>query len=201
MTVSDNEREMDRAAGRFRSVVTYLEMRPEGAIPEPVPPRPGVTAERWLNPDVDEYLALFHRVGDQWLWYGRLHAGRDEIARLIRSEGYEIWRLMVDGEVAGLGEFDRSKPGEVKIEYFGLLPDRIGGGLGGFLLRKLLHEAARPGVDRIWLHTCTEDHPRAVEVYRYFGFQPYDEEVEWVHDPRLSGLLPRDAAPHVTIPE
>jgi GNAT superfamily N-acetyltransferase len=201
MTGRDSEREMDRATGRFRSVVTYLEMRFPGTLPAPVAPRPGVTAERWLKPDVDEYLELFHRVGDQWLWYGRLNAERDEIARLIRAEDYEIWRLKVDGEVAGLGEFDRSKPGEVKIEYFGLVPERIGGGLGGFLLRTLLHEATGPGVDRIWLHTCTEDHPRAVEVYRHFGFQPCGEEVEWVHDPRLRGLVPRDAGPHVTIPE
>ncbi|MEF8834172.1 MAG: GNAT family N-acetyltransferase, partial [Halofilum sp. (in: g-proteobacteria)] len=131
----------------------------------------------------------------------RLDAGRDGIARLIRSDDYEIWRLWVDGEVAGLGEFDRSKPGEVKIEYFGLLPDRIGGGLGGFLLRTLLHEAARPGIDRIWLHTCTEDHPRPVAVYRHLGFQPCGEESEWVHDPRLRGLVPREAGQHVAIPE
>ncbi len=201
MTAPDSEREMDRATGRYRSVVTYLEMRSPGTIPPPEPPRPGVTAKRWFDPEVDEYLELFHRVGDQWLWHGRLNAGRDGIARLIRSDDYEIWRLWADGEVAGLGEFDRSEPGEVKIEYFGLLPERIGGGLGGFLLRTLLHQAARPGTDRIWLHTCTEDHPRAVAVYRYFGFRAYDEEVEWVHDPRLRGLLPRSAGSHVTIPE
>ena len=34
-----------------------------------------VTAARWVNPDVDEYLALVHRVGDQGFWSGRLHAG------------------------------------------------------------------------------------------------------------------------------
>ncbi len=201
MSAADTEREMDRSSGRYRSLVTYLEMRSPGPMPKPEPPRPGVTAQRWSDPGVDEYLELFHRVGDQWLWHGRLNAGRDAIERLIRSKDYEVWRLWVDGEVAGLGEFDRSKPGEVKIEYFGLLPDRIGGGLGGFLLRTLLHEAARPGVDRIWLHTCTEDHPRAVDVYQYFGFRVYDEEVEWVNDPRLRGLLPREAGPHVTIPE
>jgi len=201
MSAPDQERDMDPSSGRYRSVVTYLQMRPAGPIPAPEPPRAGVMAQRWCDPDVDEYLALFRRVGDPWLWHGRLDVGREGIERLIRSHDYGIWRLWADGEVAGLGEFDRSKPGEVKVEYFGLLPDRIGGGLGGFLLRTLLHEAAGPGVDRIWLHTCTEDHPRALEVYRHFGFQVYDQEVEWVHDPRLRGLLPRDAGPHVIIPE
>lgn len=201
MTPRDNERDMDRSTGHYRSVVTWLEMRPPETIPAPEPPRPGVRAERWSEPGIEEYLELFHRVGDQWLWHGRLDASRDGISGLIRARDYEIWCLWADGGVAGLGEFDRSTPGEVKIEYFGLLPDRIGGGLGGFLLRTLLHEAARPGIDRIWLHTCTEDHPGAVEIYRYFGFRVYAEAVEWVHDPRLRGLLPRAAGPHVTIPE
>lgn len=201
MTAADYERELDRAAGLYRSVVTYLEMHPPWRFPEPVPPRAGVTAQRWRMPDVDEYLQLFHRVGDQWLWYGRLNAPRDAIARLIRADDYEIWRLWVDGAVAGLGEFDRSRRGEVKIEYFGLVPEWIGAGLGGYLLRTLLYQAGRPDVERIWLHTCTEDHPRAVDVYRHFGFSVYDQEVEWVHDPRLRGLVPRDAAAHVPLPE
>lgn len=201
MNAGEAERELDRTTGCYRSIVTYFEMRPPVYVPMPEPPRPGVSARRWREPDVDEYLDLFHRIGAQWLWYGRLTAERGAIARLIRADDYEIWRLWVAGEIAGLGEFDRSQPGEVKIEYFGLMPAYIGAGLGSFLLRTLLHEAARPGVERIWLHTCTEDHPRAPEVYRHFGFRAYAEEVEWVHDPRLRGLLPRDAGPHVVIPD
>lgn len=195
------EREMDPSTGCYRSVVTYLEIRSPQPMPRPVPPRTGVTVERWSDPEVDEYLDLFHRIGDQWLWHGRLADSRAAISRLIRLHDHEVWRLWADGEAAGLGELNRSRPGQVKIEYFGLLPDRIGGGLGGYLLRTLLHEAVRPDVERVWLHTCTEDHPQALEVYRHLGFRDCGEEVEWVHDPRLRGLLPRTAGPHVAIPE
>lgn len=195
------DREIDRANGRFRSVVTYLEMlQPPGGA-APAPPHRGVDLRQWHEPDVDDYLALFHRVGDRWLWHGRLTRDRAAIADLVNAADYAVWRLWVDGEVAGLCELDRSRPGEVKIEYFGLVPEYIGHGLGGYFLRAMLHEAWRGEVRRVWLHTCTEDHPGALAVYQGAGFRPYHEEAEWIRDPRLVGLLPRDAGPHVPIAE
>lgn len=201
MAPADNERRLDPASGSYRSIVTYLEMhRPPPGLP-PQPPRPDVRAERWDEPDVDAYLALFHRVGAPWLWHGRLEHGRDQVARAIAAPGYELWRLHDAHGVAGLGELDRSHPGEVEVVYFGLVPDRVGAGLGGFFLRSLVHAAWAGDVRRVWLHTCTEDHPDALGFYQHIGFHLYAEEVEWVHDPRLRGLLPRDAGPHVPIPE
>lgn len=195
------ENAIDRANGRFRSVVTWLEMRVPPASARPEPPRPGVTTVRWDRPPLDEYLDLFHRVGDPWLWHGRLALSRARIERLLGSPDYEVWRLWTGDTVAGLGEFDRSLAGEVKIEYFGLVPEWIGTGLGGYFLRTLVHEAWRDDVERVWLHTCTEDHPSAVDVYQRVGFEPYDSRVEWVRDPRLCGLLPRHAGPHVPLAE
>lgn len=195
------DRPIDRASGSFRSVVTFLEMRTPPAGSPPAPPRADVAVARWQRPPIDDYLALFHRIGDPWLWYGRLIQPRAEIERLLAASDYEVWRLWDGGEVAGLGELDRSRPGEVKLEYFGLVPAWIGAGLGGFFLRTLLHEAWRGEVERVWLHTCSEDHPSAVAVYRRVGFEPYDRRVEWVPDPRLLGLLPRDAGPHVPLAE
>lgn len=201
MREGPEETQVDRANGMFRSVVTYLEMRAPPAYAQPEPPCAGATPARWVRPPIDEYLDLFHRVGDPWLWHGRLTQSRADIERLLAAPSYEVWRLWVGDEVAGLGELDRSRAGEVKIEYFGLVPEWIGGGLGGYFLRTLVHEAWRNEIERLWLHTCTEDHPSAVSVYRRVGFEPCDSRVEWISDPRLRGLLPRDAAPHVPLAE
>lgn len=200
MVATRPQREIDRRSGRFRSVVTYLEMRapPQGP---PEPPRADVRLERWDAPGLDAYLALFHRIGDRWLWFGRLLAAPQEILDLVRAPGYEVWRLWAGADVAGLCELDRRRPGEVQVVYFGLVPERIGGGLGGWFLRAMLREAWHNDVHRVWLHTCTEDHPDALAVYRRVGFRPYREAVEWVRDPRLRGLLPRDAGPHVPLAE
>lgn len=199
MSSAGFEREIDYTRGCFSSQVTWLEMREPPPGPAPEPPRADVAVRPWHKPDVDEYLALFRRVGDPWLWYARLELEREAIARLLNASDYAVWRLWSGDEVAGFCELNRSQPGETKIEYFGLVPEFIGQGLGGFFLRAMVHEAWRGDVRRVWLHTCTEDHPDALSLYQRAGFEPFHQELEWVPDPRLQGLLPRDAGPHVPL--
>ena len=57
---------------------------------------------------------------------------------------------------------------------------------------------SRP-VQRLWLHTNTIDHPRALAFYQRSGFVPIAQSLEIADDPRLNGALPRDCAPHVPI--
>lgn len=201
MSVVTHEREIDYRNGRFRSVVTHLEMLQPPTGPPPRPPAPDVQLERWHRPDLDEYLALFRRIGDPWLWFGRLLMESADIEYLIQSPDYAVWRLWTGGEVAGLCELNPARPDEVKVEYFGLAPEHIGRGLGGFFLRSMVHEAWAGNVHRVWLHTCSEDHPDALAVYQRVGFRPFHQETEWVPDPRVHGLLPREAGTHVPMAE
>jgi hypothetical protein len=59
---------------------------------------------------------------------------------------------------------------------------------------------SRP-VTRVWLHTCTFDHPAALAFYQRSGFRPFRRQVEVLNDPRLDGTVPRDVARHVPITE
>jgi ribosomal protein S18 acetylase RimI-like enzyme len=55
------------------------------------------------------------------------------------------------------------------------------------------------GTRRVWLHTCTNDHPAAIAFYRRCGFTPYKFAIEVMEDPRLSGAYPETAAPHIPL--
>ncbi len=55
------------------------------------------------------------------------------------------------------------------------------------------------GARRVWLHTCSFDHPAAVRFYRRHGFRGFKFAIEVSDDPRLAGFLPEDAAPHVPL--
>jgi hypothetical protein len=55
------------------------------------------------------------------------------------------------------------------------------------------------GVERMWVHTCTLDSPGALAFYIKAGFVPYRRQVEAFPDPRLTGLIQRDAAPQIPI--
>ena len=49
------------------------------------------------------------------------------------------------------------------------------------------------------MHTCTLDDPRALGFYIAQGFAATGREIELLDDPRLTGLIPRDCAPHVPL--
>ena len=62
--------------------------------------------------------------------------------------------------------------GNIEIKYFGLLSEFIGQGLGGPLLTAAIERAwAIPMTRRLWVHTCTSDHERALDNYLQRGFK------------------------------
>jgi GNAT superfamily N-acetyltransferase len=70
------------------------------------------------------------------------------------------------------------------------MPHFIGHGLGGALLGRAVDDAWQRGARRLWVHTCTLDHPRALRLYQRTGFVPYKQETKVIDDPRALGLIP-----------
>lgn len=87
----------------------------------------------------------------------------------------EVWLLVERGTPAGFFELHRTAH-DTEIAYFGLLPELTGRGLGKALLTYATQEAWRSAPARVWLHTCSLDHPAAIHNYRARGFTVYREE-------------------------
>jgi GNAT superfamily N-acetyltransferase len=85
--------------------------------------------------------------------------------------------LYLEHAPAGYYELRGHQDGSVEIAYFGLLPEYTGRGLGGWMLTRAARDAWERGATRVWLHTCTLDHPSALPNYRKRGFLPYRTEV------------------------
>ena len=83
------------------------------------------------------------------------------------------------------------------MSFFGLVPEAIGQGWGRLLMAEALRRAWERPIDRLWVHTCTLDHPRALGFYMRSGFRPYKRAVEIAEDPRLKGYVPLTTAPHI----
>ena len=67
----------------------------------------------------------------------------------------------------------------MEIKYFGLAPAFIGKGFGGRLLTAAIEQAWDWGeVKRVWVHTCSLDHPGALSNYQARGMQLYKTELE-----------------------
>jgi GNAT superfamily N-acetyltransferase len=82
----------------------------------------------------------------------------------------------VDDEPVGYFELHHRVDDGVEIAYFGLLPKFIGQGFGGALLTEAVRRAWQLTPPRVWLHTCTLDHPQALANYQARGFEIYKTE-------------------------
>ena len=171
-----------QAAGATVEVtVTYLEMRsPDQRSPAPGVAEP-VSVIRAERPTVSFYRYLYDTVGADWNWHMRRRLSDEELAAIIHDDRVEVFVLYARGVPAGYVELDCRVGGEVEIAYLGLIPEYIGQGFGAHLLGWGLGRAWSYGPRRVWLHTCTFDHPRAFGVYRRAGLEVYKSEI--MHEP------------------
>ena len=123
----------------------------------------------------------------------------DALAALLSNPATTILAYERNGLAMGLAELDFAKPGEVEIAMFGVVPEATGTGAARALMAAALSETVGAGIQRVWLHTCTFDHPAAVPFYVGRGFRPYKFAIEVSDDPRLTGHLPKTAARHVAL--
>ena len=180
------------------TIVTHLEMRVRPAL-RPMP-ESRLRLVRWSAPELAKYRVLFTRVGAPWLWFSRLVMPDDELSAILTDSGVEVYAVVdPTGIEVGMLELDFRKSADCEIAYFGLVPELAGAGHGRWLMAQTLALAWRAGFARVWVHTCTLDHPSALNFYRAQGFTAINREVETFPDPRLIGVLPRDAAPQIPL--
>ncbi len=184
--------------GKLAAVVTHLEMtaRPAGVGRD----GPWVL-RREPAPGLDWYRELHRRVGQDWLWFSRQQLDDAALAAIVRSPLVEVYALAHERHDEGLLELDFRKPGECEMVFFGVTEKLFGQGAGRWLMGEALERAWSHPIKRLWLHTCTLDHPAALAFYQRAGFRPFRRQVEVADDPRLTGAVPRTAASHVPIIE
>ena len=188
----------DVAPGHVASVVTDLEMRARPAPADHALP-PGFALAPLAHGSLDAYRALFRKVGADWLWYSRLFMADDALAGILNDPDVVVRIVRRGKEDVGLLELDFRTPGACELSFLGLTPECTGQGLGRALMQQAIALAWSRPIERMWVHTCTYDHPSALRFYINAGFTPYAVRVEVQADPRLTGHLPAGAAPQVPI--
>lgn len=189
----------DVPAGKIAAVVTHLEMTERPALrPDP----PGAwTLRRVERPGLGWFRDLYRRVGEEWLWFSRLQMSDAELAAIVHSPLVEVHALVQDGRDEGLCELDFREAGQCELAFFGVTEKLIGSGAGSWLMSRALELAWSRQVARVWVHTCTLDHPVALAFYQRSGFRAFRRQIEIADDPRLDGTVPRSATRHVPIIE
>jgi GNAT superfamily N-acetyltransferase len=153
---------------------TYVQLfaQPKRTIPQP---RDGISIVHAQKPTIAYYRFLYDAVGRPWNWTSRKKLSDAALAAIIHDPRDEVHVLFVDGVPAGFVELDRRVEGEIEITQFGLVQEFIGQGLGWYFLQWAIDKAWAYSPQRLWLHTCTEDHPAALPNYLKAGFVIYKE--------------------------
>ena len=155
---------------------TYLEMTDRTCFRPSQPSAVEFQLVRVELPCPELNRFLYAAVGADWCWYSRLAWDYAQwLAYLDRPE-LETWVAYVAGTPAGYYELERQSCGDVEIKYFGVMPGFIGKGIGGALLSEAIARAWEMDAGRVWVHTCTLDHPQACRNYQARGFEIFKTE-------------------------
>jgi GNAT superfamily N-acetyltransferase len=156
---------------------TYLEMLSPDELRPATLAEPAPRIERIEHCSVEFFRFLYRQVGEAYHWTDRLRWGDERIRAHLATPGVSLWVMSWEGAAAGYFELREHEDRSAEIAYFGLLPEFIGRGWGKFLLTQAAHAAWQLGPTRVWLHTCTLDHPAALPNYLRRGFRPTRKEV------------------------
>ena len=171
--------------------ITYLEMHERPHTPRVHAPLGKLALMQAEACTVSFYRYLYETVGTPWLWYERRLLDDAALAAEIGKPTTEIFVLYVGGVPAGYFELDAASPRETELRYFGLVPEFIGRGLGPFLLQAAIDRAWERPIGRLWVHTRSFDHPKALGHYQRAGFTVYARRKLRFEDPRTRGIVPR----------
>ena len=125
---------------------------------------------------VNRFLYAF--VGGPWSWTDKSSWSDEQWRAWAENPQLRTWIAYGNGSPAGYFELHRQPGDSVEIAYFGLAPGFIGRGFGGDLLSRVVECAWAWGARRVWVHTCSLDHPSALANYRARGLVVYREETQ-----------------------
>ena len=122
---------------------------------------------------------LYTLVGEQWQWKDKLKWSDSKWQSYVSNEQLRTWLAYYNGDIAGYFELLNLADGEVEIAYFGLVPQFIGKGFGGYMLSQAVKLAWQEcQAKSVTVNTCTLDHKNALSNYQARGFEVYRKTVD-----------------------
>ncbi len=117
--------------------------------------------------------ALYQIVGGDWEWTDKLNNSDPQWRSYVERDELRTWVAYSEGAIAGYFELELQNH-DVEIKYFGLTKEFIGKGLGRGLLSAAIQQAWNwQDTKRVWVHTCSLDHPNALSNYQRCGFKVF----------------------------
>ena len=125
---------------------------------------------------------FYKQIGLDHYWRDRLLWSDNEWKKYVMNKNLETHVLKKEGNIVGYYE-QEYHPGlnEVELINMGVLKEFRGLKLGSTLVSHAIASASRKNPERMWVHTCSLDHKRALQNYQSKGFEIFkEEEIDFV---------------------
>ena len=130
-----------------------------------------------IKPDFQLNKFFYKQVGKKHRWIDRLSWSDEKWYSYISNQNLETYVISENDDLAGFFELlYNPELKETEILYFGLLEEYIGKGIGGYALSVAIKKSFEKNIKRVWLHTCTLDHPNALKNYIARGMTVFKKE-------------------------
>ena len=130
-----------------------------------------------IRPDFQLNKFFYKQVGKKHRWIDRLSWSDKKWINYISNKNLETYIICESEELVGFFELlNNPELQETEISYFGLLEEYIGKGIGGYALSVAIRKSFEKNIRRVWLHTCTLDHPNALKNYIARGMTIFKKE-------------------------
>ncbi len=154
-------------------IITYLQMLDRSELLEKSCADPEIEIREATVKQWQVNKGFYQMVGQAWHWFDRYVWTDEQWREYAESEQIRLFIAYKGGSPAGYYELRKDADGAVEIVCLGLLPKFIGGGCGGFLISQAIRSGWEWDASRVWLNTCTLDHPNALNAYTKCGLKSY----------------------------
>lgn len=120
---------------------------------------------------------MFVGVGLPYAWGERLLWNNEQWNTYQANENIYLYLGFKGNTLVGYFELNRTDKLSIEIKYFGLLPEYTGQGLGGHFLSATIDQCYKLGAEKVWLHTCEYDSPKALDNYKARGFEVVNDYI------------------------
>ena len=121
---------------------------------------------------------FYKQVGKKYQWIDRLIWSDASCQNYISNNNLKTYILKENDELVGYFELiHNTESNNCEIAYFGILEEFFGKGYGGYLLSEAIKLGFNLNAKRVWVHTCSLDHPNAISNYRSRGMKVFKSEI------------------------
>jgi len=129
------------------------------------------------KPTIDFCKFLYKEVGRDFFWRDRLKWNDQNWLDYISKDFFKLYILKQNNKLVGYYELlYEPKSSSMEIPYFGIFKEFYGRGIGGYLLTDAILTSFNQKINKVWVHTCTLDHPNALKNYLARGMKIFKTE-------------------------